>query len=361
MMRQLKALVASQVKEFYREPEVVFWAFFFPVLLSWVLGIAFDVRGESARVVGALELESNRGGTLHKLIEKSHQRYAGSSSKYFSAKNKNPFEFMFTDKEGALRAIKQGKIEMFIELATDGKIKYYYDPKNSDARLSFLLLEKYFFPPEQHAADSEPVPLVLPGSRYIDFLIPGLLGLEIMNSSMWGIAWSLIEMRSKKLLRRMAASPMNRNVYVLSQIITRLAFGVVEFLAIYLFAFFYFKVRIEGSIAALIMVFISSNIAFGGLAFLLGAHSASTRVGNGIINAVTLPMMMLSGIFFSYHNFPSWAIPMIKLLPLTLITDCIRAIFLESAGIPRVLLPSCILFASGIIFTAASLKIFKWY
>jgi len=362
MIRQLKALVISHFKEFFREPEVIFWVFFFPIGLSWILGIAFDIKGENTRVIGVIENSNSTNATLHQLIQQAAARYASTPSKYFSAGIKNPFNFIFTDRQGALTALKQGKFEVFIELSVkNGKLLYYFDPKNSEARLTFLLLEKYFSPGESKGIESQPAPLVIPGSRYIDFLIPGLLAMEIMNSAMWGIGWSLIEFRSKKLLRRMAASPMNRNIFVLSHIIARLAFGIIEFLAIYLFALFYFKVKIQGSLIALGIVYISSIFAFGGMAMLFAARTASTRVGNGIINVITLPMMMLSGIFFSYHNFPDWAIPIIQLLPLALITDSIRSIFLEGTRIPQILVPSLALLTLGIIFISISLKIFKWY
>src|SRR4030042_6993600 len=157
MIRQLKILVISQFKEFFREPEVIFWVFMFPIILSWILGIAFGIKGEGTRTVGVLD----KDGSLHKLMEQAEKYHASVPFKYFSSKTKHPFKFLFTDREGALTALRDGKIEIFIEEVQDGtKIKYHYDPKSSEARLTFLLLEHYLFPGETSEHESEPVALV---------------------------------------------------------------------------------------------------------------------------------------------------------------------------------------------------------
>ncbi len=135
----------------------------------------------------------------------------------------------------------------------------------------------------------------------------------------------------------------------------------IEALILLVFALVAFKMTIQGDIMSLIMIFIAGNIAFSGLAILMSSHTSNTEVGNGIINFVVTPMMVLSGIFFSYQNFPEWTLPVIRNLPLTMLSDGMRSIFNEGAGFAQVIKPVIVLTTTGIIFFGAGLKIFKWH
>jgi ABC-type multidrug transport system permease subunit len=127
------------------------------------------------------------------------------------------------------------------------------------------------------------------------------------------------------------------------------------------FALVVFKMQIQGDITALFAIFLAGNIAFAGIAVFFSSHTSNTEVGNGLINAVVMPMMVLSGIFFSYHNFPDWSIPVIQKLPLTMLADGVRSIVNEGAGYAQIGLPILILTATGVVFFSAGLKIFKWH
>jgi ABC-type multidrug transport system permease subunit len=182
-----------------------------------------------------------------------------------------------------------------------------------------------------------------------------------MNSCIWGIGWSLIETRMKKLLRRMVATPMRKSVFLSSHIATRIVLGGFETLLLFVFARLYFETEITGSVAAFLVVFLAGIFAFSGIAILIASRTSKTEVANGLVNAVTLPMMILSGIFFNYHNFPDWVIPVIQALPLTLLADSIRAVFIEAAGFADILKPVAILCLTGLVTFAAGLRVFRWY
>jgi ABC-type multidrug transport system permease subunit len=141
----------------------------------------------------------------------------------------------------------------------------------------------------------------------------------------------------------------------------RIAMNFIESLVLFLFALLAFRMKIQGDIVALILVFLAGNIAFAGLAVLVSSHTSNTEVGNGLINAVVFPMMILSGIFFSYQNFPDWSLPVIRNLPLTILADGIRSIFNEGAGFHEVALPILILLTIGTVFFSVGLRIFKWH
>ncbi len=273
-------------------------------------------------------------------------------------------------------------------------VEAHYDANNPEARLSILALQQALTRLEidpvllesledsrergrqssggsenfQDGAKPAPEPPVLVsqemdaiGGRYIDFLIPGLLAVGIMNSCMWGVGYGLIDLRVKKLMRRMAASPMHKSAFLTSHFVARMAFTISEAFILFGFAHFLFDVSIQGSLVALLLLFLCGNVAWSGVGILCSSRGRSMHTANGIVNAVTLPLTMLSGIFFSYHNFPEWSQAIIQWLPLTVLADTARAIFIEGAGLAQALIPSLILLATGLITASIGLKIYRWH
>lgn len=347
MTRVIRNLVAIQFKEYFREPEVIFWAMIFPILLSWLLGVAIGSGGKQERAVAVIGAE---GAPTDSAVAWIESMVEGAGVKLLPL-----------DKEAALLALKKGKVSVMVERTGEGNLRYHFDTRNADAERTWLLMERAAAGKINGEAESDVTTLEIPGTRYIDFLVPGLLAMSVMNSALWGVGWSLIEIRMKKFLRRMAATPMNKHLFLGSYFITRLIINGIQFLALYIFVYFYFDVRIQGSIAALITIFVAGNLAFSGIAVLISARTANARVGNGLINAISLPMMLLSGIFFSYHNFPEWTIPLVQKLPLTMLADAMRSIFSEGGGFAQVGIPSTVLALMGMIFIYTGAKIFRWY
>ena len=264
--------------------------------------------------------------------------------------------------EEAMISLKRGTINLILS-NNGGKTEYHFDPMNSDAELTYLKLSSVIGSGKILTAGRSDMikPLTVTGTRYIDFLIPGLISMGIMMSSMWGISYGIIEKRSKKLLRRLVATPMKKSHFLIALIAVRLTMNLIEAGVLILFAVLTFHMTIQGSISALILLFIAGNIAFAGIAVLVSSHTSNTEVGNGLINFVVMPMMVLSGIFFSYHNFPDWSIGVIQKLPLTMLADGMRSIFNEGAGYAQIAVPSLVLILTGVIFFGAGLKIFKWH
>jgi len=182
-----------------------------------------------------------------------------------------------------------------------------------------------------------------------------------MMSCMWGISYGIIEKRSKKLLRRLVATPMKKSHFLIALITVRIVMNFIESGVLLVFSLFAFKMTVQGDITALILMYLAGNIAFAGIAVFVSCHTSNTEVGNGLINFVVFPMMVLSGIFFSYQNFPDWSIGVIKNLPLTMMTDGIRSIFNEGAGYHEVAIPIFILLIIGSLFFSVGLRIFKWH
>jgi ABC-type multidrug transport system permease subunit len=267
------------------------------------------------------------------------------------------FTFISMSLEEAKLAMKRGQVTLYIERQA-GNYKYYFDFNNNESYLTYLLLDRLLS--GKINSKNKVIQLSNKGDRYIDFLIPGLLALGIMNSCLWGTAWSLMDMRSKKLLRRLISTPLRKSVFLFSHFLSRSVLSAVEYFILILFAYFTFGVEVQGSIFGLFILFICGNFAFSGIAIFASSRASNSQIANGVINAISFPMMLLSGIFFSYHNFPDWATSIIRFFPLTLLADSVRAIFIEGADLLTIAGPSLILLGIGFLFFGIGLKIYKW-
>jgi ABC-type multidrug transport system permease subunit len=372
---QLWQLISALFREIIREPGVLFWGILFPILMSLGLGLAFTKKTDVIRKVAIINITENSTAGSEISVVASFLRNncenstSGETDKWkwkYTIKDEKLGNsvFLFYDMkwDDAVRFLKRGTINVLL-LGTKDSVEYHFDPMNPDAQLTYLKLSTIVGRGNVQPvhSESEIKPLTVTGTRYIDFLVPGLIAMGVMMSSMWGISYGIIEKRSKKLLRRLVATPMKKSHFLIALITVRIIMNFIESLVLFLFALIAFKMSIQGNISALILMFLAGNIAFAGIAVFVSSHTSNTEVGNGLINFVVFPMMVLSGIFFSYQNFPEWSLPFIKNLPLTMLTDGIRSIFNEGAGYHEVTIPILILLAIGSLFFSVGLKIFKWH
>ncbi len=370
MIKILLRLILSQFKIFFREPGVVFWSFIFPLLIAWILGIAFVNKSNGWHVVAVVDESNDVINSLPEwLLEKTgvDSLTYGSDLRFVEwqfKKNESEqarFRFKYMNEDEANIALKRGKISLWLKLNHGEGIRYHFDPNNTESNLTFLLLERAFSLQGSSEQHSEIRTITMEGSRYIDFLIPGLMAMSIMNACLWGIGWSLIDLRIKKLMRRMVATPLKKSIFLLSHGLNRMILSASELLLLYSFAYFYFGIRIQGSLWALLLIFLSGYIAFAGIAVLISCRAQNTQSGNGLINLVSLPMFVLSGVFFSYQNFPDWITPYVEVLPLTILANGMREVITESVVLYDVILPSITLVGIGSACFALALKFFYWH
>jgi ABC-type multidrug transport system permease subunit len=338
-------LTLARMREFWREPEAVFWVFVFPVLLAWALGIAFrNAAPERVRV--AIERGQASEEIAAALSDRAQIRAA------------------ILSPEEAAAALRTGKVDLVIRAsrASDLAVYYRYDPTRPESKLARLIvadaIERARGRRDLVAWRDEQV--TEPGARYIDFLVPGLVGLNLMGSGMWGLGFAIVQARVKKLLKRFAATPMKRSDYLLSFVLSRLIFLALEVVAVIGFARLAFGFSVRGAIFDLAVVSILGAMTFAGLGLLVAARTRTIEGVSGLMNLVMLPMWLLSGTFFSYERFPRFLHPAIRALPLTALNDSLRAIANQGAT-----LLSCsaeigvMLFWGGISF-AIALRIFRW-
>jgi len=239
---------------------------------------------------------------------------------------------------------------------------YRYDDTRPEARLARILVDDAVQRAQGRADVSrvadERVTEV--GSRYVDFLVPGLVGLNLMSSSMWGIGYAIVEMRTKKLVKRLLATPMRRGDFLLSFVFMRGLFVAIEVPVLFGFGWLAFGVRVSGSIPLLLALCFFGAFAFGGLGLLVASRARNTQTVGGLMNLVMMPMFIGSGVFFSTSNFPDGMQPILRALPLTALNDSLRAVVNEGASVRDVARPLLVLSIWAAASYAAALKLFRW-
>jgi len=338
-------LTLVRFREFIREPEAVFWTFIFPILLAAGLGIAFRQRGPDKVQVGVVSGTARSAGVVQSLARDSTLVVA-----------------MYDDSSAA-RALRTGRVALLVVPGSaKDSVRYVYDRGRSEAVSARLMVDRAVQTGAGRvdAVRATDTYVTEAGSRYIDFLIPGLLGMNLMGSSIWGLGFSIVTARSKKLLKRLMATPMSRVQYLLSYLCSRLVFLILEVVTLVGFGHWAFGVPLRGSLATLFLICLLAAVSFGGLGLLTASRARTTEAVSGIMNFIMLPMWIFSGVFFSSANFPRAIQPFIKLLPLTAVNDALRANMLEGASFAAVTPQMLVIIVWGVVTFFAALKLFRW-
>jgi ABC-2 type transport system permease protein len=339
----LVELTLMRIRELTREPGVLFWIFGFPILMSLGLGLAFRTRGPEPVTVGVLP---------------------GSSADLLAALERGGVKVQPVDEGAARLALRAGKVALVIvpPERPGGPIGYRFDPMRAETRLARAtvddLVQRAAGRRDPRAVRDEPVHER--GARYIDFLIPGLIGMNLMSGSMWGIGWVVVNMRVRKLLKRLLAAPMRRSHLLIAQGLARLLLIPVEVAVILVFARLAFDVRLAGSVLALAVICLAGSASFAAVAILVASRAQNNETVSGLMNVVMLPMFVLSGVFFSSAHFPGWMQPLVNALPLTALNDSLRAVIVDGAGLAALGAPLLVLAVWGVVSFVLGLRLFRW-
>jgi ABC-type multidrug transport system permease subunit len=339
------AVLGARMKELWREPEVIFWVFVFPLLLAFGLGIAF--RNKPADVTSIAVVDNAHAQQMVDLLQRSPE--------------KNAIHVDVMDAPVALDRFRLGQYALVVT-ADDSGVHYRYDPARPESVLARSQVDDAL---QTAAGRTSPLKAETtqssePGARYIDFLIPGLLGMNLMNSGMWGIGFAVVDMRQRKLLKRFIASPMRRTDFLLALGSSRLVLMIIEVALLLGFGVLVFHMQVEGSPLAILFVAALGAVSFGGIGLLTASRAQKIESVSGLINLVMMPMWIFSGVFFSYERFPQVIQPLIKALPLTALNDALRAIILQGAGLSSQWMPLAIMAIWGGLSFAIALKWFRW-
>ena len=337
----LRELALLRIRTFLREPEALFWTFGFPILMAIGLGIAFG--GDAGAPVPVVVVEGSAADAHVAALEAS-----------------SDLEVVRLPAAEAADRLRRAEVDLLI--GGSDSVVFQFDPSRAESRTARLIVDDAI---QRGAGAVRPVavaedPERQPGSRYIDWVIPGLIGLNLMSTGLWGIGFGIVNMRQKKQLKRLVATPMRRGDFLASQMLARLAFLVLEVPPLVLFAWLVFDVRIEGSWLELTFIVLLGTLAFSALGLLASSRARTVEGVSGIMNVIMLPMFILSGVFFSARRFPDLIQPFIQVLPLTALNDAMRAVYNEGRSLPEVSLELLILLLWTGLSAALALRLFRW-
>jgi ABC-2 type transport system permease protein len=341
MSRPLCHLVLARLRESLRHPETIFWTFLFPILLAVVLGIAF--RGENPRSIHVVVVD----GPAAAKIERGLQTDNGMHVEVLS-------------RASAEHRLRTGQAAVMV--IPGDPLLYRYDPTRPESRLAREKVDRAL----QHAAGrTDPLGVsdslvAEPGARYIDFLIPGLLGMNLMGGGLWGIGWVIVEDRIRKLLKLQLATPMRKRDFLLAHMLARLTFVPLEVVPLLFLSWLVFGVSSAGSLFSLSAVTVAGALSFAGIGTLIASRARTTAAISGLINLATFPMIVVSGVFFSTSRFPDFLQPLIRALPLTALIDGLRGVMTDGAHLAALWPQFLVMVLWGTVSFAGALWLFRW-
>jgi ABC-type multidrug transport system permease subunit len=335
----LAQLTLMRFREYLREPEALFWAFVFPILLAAGLGLAFRNRTPEVLKVAAVTPGLAKSLRQEKLLDVQE-----------------------SPAQEAETALRLGKVALLAAPGAGGTVLYRYDDTSAEGRAARMLADRAI---QRAAGRVDPVasrdaPMVETGSRYIDFLIPGLLGMNLMGNAIWGVGFAIVDTRRKKLMKRLIATPMQKYSYLLSFLLSRLLLLVVETGTILAFGVLVFRTPVRGSWPNLALLCVAGSLAFTAMGLLIASRVRTIEAVSGLMNLVMLPMWIASGVFFSAQRFPDMLQPVIRILPLTAAIDALRANMLQGDNLAQVGPQLAVLVAWTVVSFALAMKLFRW-
>lgn len=337
----LRELVLTRVRSFLREPEALFWTFGFPIIMALGLGLAFREEQQERAVIVV-----ERGSYATRWVA--------------ALQHSRDLDVLVVSTDSAAEALRKGTAG--VVLSGRDRLIFRYDPARPESRLARALADGAI---QVAAGAKRPVQIVedgqrRPGGRYIDWVIPGIIGLNLMSTGMWGIGFGVVQARQKKQLKRMVSTPMRKRDFLLAQVLARLIFIGVEVPPIVLFAHLALGVRVVGSLFALALITVWGALTFAGLGLLAASRARTIEGVSGILNVVMLPMFVLSGVFFASSRYPEVLQPLIRALPLTALNDALRMVYNDGLPISTAVRPLMIMLAWALVSFAGALRFFRW-
>ena len=337
----LKELLKARMREFVREPEAIFWVYGFPVLIAIGLGIAF-----SNRPVDRVFVDVQQHAIAEVVAEDLRQ---------------NPdFEVGIYPESECRERLRLGK--SLVVVIPGDSFTYLFDPTRPESVLARMRVDDAL---QRAAGRTDPIPtedrlVTEPGNRYIDFLIPGLLGMNLLAGSLWGVGYVIVDMRVRKLLKRFLATPMKRSHFLVATIGGRMVFMVPEMVVILGAGVLLFGVPIRGNIFSIFFLVFLGAASFTGLGLLVASRAQKLETVSGLMNLIMLPMYLLSGVFFSPERFPDFMQIPIQALPLTQFNYALRDVVLQGASLASQTWRMGIIAAWGGVSFFFTLRWFRW-
>jgi ABC-2 type transport system permease protein len=355
-------LYVASTKEFVRDRSALFWTLAFPVFFIVLFGLIFGGGGSVSYTLGLVNQDT---GTVGDALTQGFHAF-------------KPFVIKTGSFDTELSALKKGQLDLVVVIP-DGvsqqvankqtaQVAMYYDPSvnQANAQIELNLVQQVLQGFNRQNAEAAPAlalaaqPVTSKQLRAVDYLMPGILAMSLMQLGLFGTATPLVALRQEQVLRRLGATPLPRWQLLSSQILLRLSIGFAQAGIIIGLSVEAFKVPILGNVPMLIGLIFLGALTFVGMGYLIAAFSKTVETAGGVSSAVNFPMMFLSGIFFPLALLPAFLTPIVRAMPLTYLADAFRQVTIGSVPEFPMLVDVGVLLAWAVGCGLVSARFFRW-
>ena len=337
MLRRIYAIFLSRNREFVRDRSSLAWNLLLPVILVFGLSFAFDGQRDEY-TVGVLQAGDEIDTSEHPFLQTRYIRFV-------------PYE----DFDEAIRKVERHQLDLLID--TGPPARYWVNPTAPKGYfVEFALLQTSAGAPApvvKEQIEGDPI-------RYADWVLPGILGMNMMFSCMFGVGYVIVRYRKNGFLKRLRATPLTSLEFITAQVASRMLLIMIITSVVYTGTHLLLDTRMEGSYLTLFVVGLVGAVSMVSLGLIISARVASEELAGGLLNLINWPMMLLSGVWFSLEGAAEAVRTLSRVFPLTHILDSARAVMLDGATFIDVAPSLGALLVQSAIFLAIGAAIFRW-
>jgi ABC-type multidrug transport system permease subunit len=333
--RRLLAVLHARNLEFLRDRATLGWNVLLPVILVIAMALIFGGPERPLFKVGVLHAGASIDSQLHPFLATHYVEF-----------------FTVTDEQDAVKKVARHQMDLLIDLR--GAPRYWV---NADSPQGYIV-EKLLLESDPGGIRREAV--TGQAVRYVDWLLPGILGMNMMFSCLFGVGWVVVRYRKSGFLKRLRATPLSAFEFITAQVLSRLILIMLVTVFIFVALRLVLDFRMEGSLLLLFVVALLGAISLIAVGLFVAARFTSEELASGILNFITWPMMLLSGVWFSLEGSAEWLRWIAKIFPLTQMLEAARAIMLDGAGIAAVAPQLFYLAFTALLFLSLGAAFFRW-
>ena len=354
-MKALRYMVVANLRMTIRNRSALFWLLAFPVIFIVLFGYLFS-GGNLSLSIGVVDAGSS---TLATQVTNQMKQVSG-------------FAVTAGTRDAEIAALQQGKRDVVVVFAPGTQVgttaaQIYFDQSNPQTSQVAVAAVRQFFAEANQAITKAPTPIVASvqgvntqHTSYIDFLVPGILAMSIMNNGMIGLSSSFVTYRERGILRRIKATPFPLWQFILARVLTQVLIAVAQSVILLGVAIMLFHVKISGDVASLVAMIALGSLAFLAIGFLISGLARNTEVADSLSNAIAFPMMFLGGVFFPLDSAPAWMRPITDVIPLTYFANGLRDIMIHGATVFGVWSDALIMLGTAAVALVLAVRFFRW-
>lgn len=346
--RRLWAMLYARNREFFRDRAAFGWNFLFPFLIIIGFGVIFKGDYQSTFKVGVFPIA--HGASVHPALDRLPDSFTAFKAVAFVG---------FDTQNQGMDKLKHHKIDLLIEAGT-WPVRYWISDSSPAGAIVERLL-KGALAASDGSGHFEKKDIQGLQIRYIDWLFPGVLGMNMMFSALYGVGWVVVRYRKNGVLKRLKATPLTAFEYLSAQLLSRIFLLMFTLVIVWVGSDLILDFKVYGSLLNLFCVFLAGGTCMTALGLIIASRGTSEEFANGILNFITWPMMFLSEVWFSIEGAPAWLKAAAKIFPLTHLLTAARKVMNEGAGLAAVIPEMSILIAMTLAFLLVGAALFSWH